>query len=211
MTYMNQGYIEQNDVVLRYVHGTLTADELSEFEKYMLLNPEILEDIELTQAFKKGLELRASQGISSNSKKWSWVWPASGLVAGVCATWLFMGPLSSSPQSPLNLSSPDIVYIDTMRGAMDTADIDAEAFISSHNEQHLLVFDVSRFDQSSYQLSLEDQKGMSLQHWANITPNEKNELVIQTEIKAKTTDQYLLVLRGTEQNNILMKTRLTVE
>lgn len=215
MTYMNQLYIEQNDVVQRYLHGKLSADELIEFEKYMLLNPDIIEDIELSKAFKLGLELWAKESKVTPkvpvSNRWTWLWPAGGLVTGAFATWLLLGPINMPVTPDSLIVSPDIVYIDTVRGAIDDSGSQAEVLLDKHSNKQLLIFDVSGFAATQYTLTLADQSGAAIQKWTNITPNEKSELILQTSIQGLEPQHYSLILSDKDQNQVLIRTRLMVE
>jgi hypothetical protein len=175
MALMSQQYIEQNDVVLRYLHGKLTAKELVEFEKYMLLHPDILQDIELTQVFKRGLELSQSSVFSSLKTKstslWILLWPAIGVATGALATWLLLGPLLMPAVIINEVNSPELVYIDAVRGPIDDTGTNSEALINQQAAGQILILDVSQFAQTEFTLTLQSPSGETIKHWPNIIPN----------------------------------------
>jgi hypothetical protein len=52
---MDKAYIDQRQVIERYLRGTLTPDELGQFELYMLEHPEVVDDIEYARGLGDAL------------------------------------------------------------------------------------------------------------------------------------------------------------
>jgi hypothetical protein len=58
---MDREYIEQHNIVDRYVMGQLTEAETTEFELYFLENPALLDDIAMARSLRGNLELQRSE------------------------------------------------------------------------------------------------------------------------------------------------------
>ena len=90
---MNTQYIQANHVIQRYLHGKLTAAEMIEFEEYLLMHPDMVEEFELSAIFKKtlGQAAKKTRTDSSASKLLRYYWPLGGVLIGSAATWLLLG------------------------------------------------------------------------------------------------------------------------
>ena len=90
---MNKQYIQANHIIQRYLHGKLTAAEMIEFEEYLLMHPDMVEEFELSAIFKKTIGRAAKQprADSSASKLLRLFWPLGGVLIGSAATWLLLG------------------------------------------------------------------------------------------------------------------------
>lgn len=58
---MEHSFIEQRDVIDRYVRGTMPLAERSEFEEHFLDCPECLEQLELARSLREGMKVCAAE------------------------------------------------------------------------------------------------------------------------------------------------------
>jgi hypothetical protein len=87
---MEHSFIEKNDLIDRYVRGTMPPAERSEFEEHFLDCPECLEQLDLARSFREGIKVVAAQAAvvpmaeprPSRSRWFSWR-PAAALAAAV--------------------------------------------------------------------------------------------------------------------------------
>jgi hypothetical protein len=66
---MNHNYIDQSDLIDRYLMGKLAAEESARFEEHFVDCPRCVEGLKTTQSFIQGLRLAQSQQISQASIK----------------------------------------------------------------------------------------------------------------------------------------------
>lgn len=217
MSFLDKDYIEQNDVVQRYFHGKLTAEELIEFEKYMLLNPEIMEELEIAHAFKSTFEaMEAKEKVARSPKphtKNSWYWPFGGFLVGAAATWLFVAPFTTVAPLTDSFVSPEVVYIDTMRGVTTNDDGATETLVGKNSAGQVLVIDMSSSSTtaSAYSLVLRDTTGTILQQWKDVAQNERGELIVTTELAKYEVESPILEITSKDSNEVVLKTKLLME
>ena len=53
---MDKEYTKEQLIVDRYLRGDLTDEEAARFEEYFLSNPDVLDELELTEKLRQGLE-----------------------------------------------------------------------------------------------------------------------------------------------------------
>ncbi len=53
---MDREYIKENHIADRYLRGDLTDEETARFEEYFLSDPDVLDELELTEKLRQGLE-----------------------------------------------------------------------------------------------------------------------------------------------------------
>ena len=208
---MDKQYIEQFDIGRKYLKNELTPEEVIQFEEYLLDKPELIEQLELDRIAMLAMP-KVSQQREQRSL-WRWWKPTyshgMALVASVC----LVAVLVFSPQRYEQRvgNSPDIIFIEVMRGAIDSAGANSEALVNKASSGQVLIFDVSRFEPSSYSLSLLDDKGNQVMQWDNLQSNENGELVLQTSLQSSAKSDFSLVLTPGSNDELLMKTRITVE
>jgi len=83
---MEHSFIEKNDLIDRYVRGTMPLAERGEFEEHFLDCAECLEQLDLARSFREGIKVAAAQPTAaarpSRSRWFSWR-PAAALAAAV--------------------------------------------------------------------------------------------------------------------------------
>ncbi len=106
-------YVQENDIVMRYLRGELSIAEQSEFEQYYLDDPETLDQLEAASALKLHLPRRTSSGAA---RRWfslpTMVSSAAGLLLGIVLILPFQ-----NTRGPLVQPNIRTIVIDTNRGA----------------------------------------------------------------------------------------------
>ncbi len=117
---MDREYIQEFDVVHRYVHGKLTAEEMAEFEVYLMEHPELLEEVQIDQAFHQYGQ-QASQvkkDENAGSLLPDWLKGAFGGVFASAAVVMVMvtGGLFDKGLTPVDsVSESQIYYVQNLR------------------------------------------------------------------------------------------------
>ncbi len=70
---MDKEYIEDNGIANKYLRGELTAEELEDFEVYIIDKPELLEELEVDELLDHHLPLTMSVSRQASSKLFSWL------------------------------------------------------------------------------------------------------------------------------------------
>ncbi len=208
---MNQAYIEQFDVIQRYLHGKLTAQELEAFEHYILLHPEILEELELSDLMTQGLAMAPSAQQAPKTGKGSWktlMQGVFGVATGAFATWLVMGPMSVGTLTD-RMVSPAIVYVEPVRGVLGQ-DVETTQ-LSRDAMQHILVLDVSGHSVDHFLVELSDQNGKPVKQWKGLATNDRGELVIQLDVSELPDSHYDLSVSENQKHTIMLRTKILLE
>jgi len=96
---MNHDYIEQFDLVDRYLMGRLVAEESEQFEEHFIACPQCIDQLKTTREFKQGLQLlaldQASERESYISKESRWLFRTPKTWAAVACLLLLAATASS--------------------------------------------------------------------------------------------------------------------
>lgn len=118
---MTRHYVQENDIVMRYLRGELSIAEQSEFEQFYLDDPETLDQLEAATALQKHLPRRTSTAAAG--RRWfslpTLVCSAAGLLLGIVLILPF-----HKAQGPLVQPNIRTIVIDTNRGAESVVHID---------------------------------------------------------------------------------------
>ena len=91
--FMDQKYIEDHQIVVRYSRGQLTPEESIVFEIYLLDKPELIEQLELERLLIKHLpQVDFSQQQKKSAVSW---WPSSIVILQLITRWL-SAPIGAS-------------------------------------------------------------------------------------------------------------------
>ena len=205
---MNKQYIQANHIIQRYLHGKLTAAEMIEFEEYLLMHPDMVEEFELSAIFKKTLGRAAKQprADSSASKLLRLFWPLGGVLIGSAATWLLLG--YQQPKHVATAISPDVIYIGEMRGVSTSQQPPVGAVLEAGSQQQILVLDVSMTDGQLFDVELQTSNGQLLQSWPALKKNAQGELVILATLQSANAPSTIIVVR--ESNTSAMVLSATI-
>ena len=205
---MNKQYIQANHIIQRYLHGKLTAAEMIEFEEYLLMHPDMVEEFELSAIFKKTLGRAAKQprADSSASKLLRLFWPLGGVLIGSAATWLLLG--YQQPKHVATAISPDVIYIGEMRGVGTSQQPPVGAVLEPGSQQQILVLDVSMTDGQLFDVELQTSNGQLLQSWPALKKNAQGELVILATLQSANAPSTIIAVR--ESNTSAMVLSATI-
>tara|TARA_Y100000588_G_scaffold63571_2_gene63174 strand:- start:8742 stop:9374 length:633 start_codon:yes stop_codon:yes gene_type:complete len=205
---MNKQYIQANHIIQRYLHGKLTAAEMIEFEEYLLMHPDMVEEFELSAIFKKTLGRAAKQprADSSASKLLRLFWPLGGVLIGSAATWLLLG--YQQPKHVATAISPDVIYIGEMRGVGTSQQPPVGAVLEPGSQQQILVLDVSMTEGQLFDVELQASNGQLLQSWPALKKNAQGELVILATLQSANAPSTIIAVR--ESNTSAMVLSATI-
>ena len=205
---MNKQYIQANHIIQRYLHGKLTAAEMIEFEEYLLMHPDMVEEFELSAIFKKTIGRAAKQprADSSASKLLRLFWPLGGVLIGSAATWLLLG--YQQPKHVATAISPDVIYIGEMRGVSTSQQPPVGAVLEPGSQQQILVLDVSMTEGQLFDVELQASNGQLLQSWPALKKNAQGELVILATLQSANAPSTIIAVR--ESNTSAMVLSATI-
>ena len=205
---MNKQYIQANHIIQRYLHGKLTAAEMIEFEEYLLMHPDMVEEFELSAIFKKTLGRAAKQprADSSASKLLRLFWPLGGVLIGSAATWLLLG--YQQPKHVATAISPVVIYIGEMRGVGTSQQPPVGAVLEPGSQQQILVLDVSMTEGQLFDVELQASNGQLLQSWPALKKNAQGELVILATLQSANAPSTIIAVR--ESNTSAMVLSATI-
>ena len=142
---LDDEYISQNDIVQRYLQNKLTPEETVMFEEYMMDKPELLEQLELDSVMVgilpqvKNQTEKSKLTESKNSLGWLiGVIRSPNLAWSLCAAFfgLMLLNLNHIGENQVSDISPEIVYLEIVRGKRDVQEIKLE---KSRNPQILAL------------------------------------------------------------------------
>jgi len=120
---MDRHYVNEHQIVDRYLRDELTAEEQAEFEAFYLSDQETLAELELAEKLQAGLQAGAAQGLLPPAVRPNrfvriitspqWAAAASVLLA---VTLVFSGFQYSRQQAVPDFSTPQLVPIYATRG-----------------------------------------------------------------------------------------------
>lgn len=208
---MNTQYIQANHVIQRYLHGKLTAAEMIEFEEYLLMHPDMVEEFELSAIFKKtlGQVAKKSRADASASKLPRLFWPLGGVLIGGAATWLLLG--YQQPKPAATAISPDVIYIGEMRGASTSALPPVGAVVEPGSQQQILVLDVSMANGQLFDMELQAPAGQPLQSWPALKKNAQGELVIQATLQAANAPSTIIAVRERNTAEVVLSATIITD
>ncbi|MDN4501677.1 hypothetical protein QX776_04660 [Alteromonadaceae bacterium BrNp21-10] len=202
MISMNQEYINQHNVLQRYFSNSLNQDEQIAFESYVLDKPQLLEQLELHHIFDRHL----SDAFSKNhdSKKFSfsqWLfgkrhskklfWAGLGALSSGTLTFVLMMTLMlpNTTENGFSSVSPEIVYLETMRGSESVTNI----HFKINQKVKMLVVDTGLPNAQIYHLEIKDKRNITISNWAHKAVNENGELVVMLARKMLSNGRYTMI------------------
>jgi hypothetical protein len=188
---MDDEYIIQNDIVVRYLRNKLTADEIIAFEEYAMDKPELLEQLELDSVLMETLPdvLATPQKLKTILTKFNWKLVAMPILGISLAmnVGFYMVTATNELATP---ASSQIAYLDMLRNSPDR-----KFTLSLENNKHqiVLVISPSKPGIGEYTVSLA-QKDKETIFSGKFFENSENELVISVPTELLTTQNYVLNL-----------------
>ncbi len=187
---MDRRYIEENQIIDRYLMNTLSDEEMAAFEQIFLEDPELIQEIEFRQRFIRGIRKADHIGLlqlndDESSSIWQWLpvmRPSFPTVAAVSTAILLMvavlqysqitrlESVNAKQMSQIGqLMAPQVntllVPLGRTRGAATGAGPVIRVHLSSTVEQVILELDIEPLSFDNYRLSL-DREGAG-QLWSS--------------------------------------------
>jgi hypothetical protein len=167
---IEQEYIQLHLVVDRYLQGTLSADEVAEFEERLVWDHELIDEIDLAERFRDGLRAAERKGretvTSDRASIGDWLsnlfsipqYAAAGAfaVAAALTAGVLLNPFSARLSTDgFQATSTEIVPLVAVRGAT------ASPVVFSAGTQLVLLVDVTG-SHASYRVTIRaDRPGVS--------------------------------------------------
>jgi Putative zinc-finger len=105
---MEHSFIEQTDIIDRYVRGTMPPAERFEFEEHFLDCQECLEQLEIARSLREGMKVCAAQP------------SARAATQSRVSSWFSWRPVAAGAMAVLLLSAiPSVVLYRSLNGALD--------------------------------------------------------------------------------------------
>ena len=187
---MDRRYIDDNQIIDRYLMNKLSAEEMETFEQYFLEDPELVQEIEIRKRFIRGIRKADRTRLlelddDESSSIWQWLpvmRPSFPAVAAVSAAILLMvavlqydqitrlqGVNAKQVSQIDQLLAPQVntllVPLGRTRGATTRDEPVIRVYLSSAVEQVILSLDTEHLNFENYRLSL-DREGAG-QLWSS--------------------------------------------
>ena len=204
-SFMDRRYIEENQIIDRYLMDKLSDDEMETFEQLFLEDPEIVREIEIRKLFIRGIRQADRTGLlqiseDESSSLWHWLpgmGPAFPAVAAVTAAILLVVAVLQYNQITRlqnvnaeqvgqigQLMAPQantlLVPLGLTRGATPGAEPVVRVHLSSTVEQVILALDIEFLSFDNYRLSL-DREGAG-QLWSHDSNSAPPAVVLPAEL-----------------------------
>ncbi len=221
---MDRRYIEENQIIDRYLMDKLSDDEMETFEQLFLEDPEIVREIEIRKLFIRGIRQANRTGLlqigeDESSSLWHWLpgmGPAFPAVAAVTAAILLVVAVLQYNQITRlqnvnaeqvgqigQLMAPQantlLVPLGLTRGATPGAEPVVRVHLSSTVEQVILALDIEFLSFDNYRLSL-DREGAG-QLWSSDSNSAPPAVVLPAELLVP-GDYYLQIYAASSGDDL---------
>lgn len=222
---MDRRYIEDNQIIDRYLMSKLSEEEMEAFEEFFLEDAELVQEIEVRKRFIRGIRKADRTGLlelgdDESSSMWQRLpvmRPSFATVAAVSAAILLIVAvlqysqitrLQSVNQEQVNqigqLMAPQVntllVPLGRTRGATTRGEPVIRVHLSSEVEQVILELDIESLGFDNYRLSL-DREGAG-QLWSSDSDNAPPAVVLPAELLIP--GDYYLQIHGARSGNELV-------
>jgi hypothetical protein len=222
---MDRRYIEDNQIIDRYLMSKLSEEEMEAFEEFFLEDAELVQEIEVRKRFIRGIRKADRTGLlelgdDESSSMWQRLpvmRPSFATVAAVSAAILLIVAvlqysqitrLQSVNQEQVNqigqLTAPQVntllVPLGRTRGATTRGEPVIRVHLSSEVEQVILELDIESLGFDNYRLSL-DREGAG-QLWSSDSDNAPPAVVLPAELLIP--GDYYLQIHGARSGNELV-------
>jgi hypothetical protein len=228
---MDHSYIDENNLIDRYVRGTMPSPDRAAFEEHFLDCPQCLDQIEVARSLRTAIRAAAAdQGPALSQTppqrsitRWRW-WAATAtafLGLMTVTSFLFYQQLDRSRQQVGQIRTASSREIETMRHAFENAQQSPPAVyvlnrsrgaapartISLANSPQWIVFtteaDTSQF--ASYAAVLRDQSGTQVWQANNLQPASPDALSVSIPSTVLSSQRHTLVFQGRDARGSLVE------
>ena len=208
---MDQKYIQENQVVERYLQGKLAPAEAEAYEAYYLTHPEVMDELELAERLKQGLEVVEESGYFGPSRG-----PAgriSGLftvltspqyaaaasilllVSLTFSSMIYRENLRLTDPAPIAGSASRLELIFALRGAGDVREISA----GNESESVVLLLEFASPSYASYRATVTRESDGGSQEVARLAGLERgfqDYLAVSIPGRLMTAGDYEILVEG---------------
>ncbi len=189
---MNQEYIEEQNIIQRYLQNNLTEDEAAQFEIYMMDNDEIFEQVKLDGIYTENLSAVVLDSQEDKSK-FQWLaflfGTASGASALLMVLWFFVSPSIQMADQVTN-----IVYLETLRSGEQAI----TKIVKQETGQLILVTPVAPGNNGPYQVTIKNNDESFLLTLNKVLQSNTGDITIALNQQALSTGIYTIVLVDTK-------------
>jgi len=180
---MDKKYIDDNAIRIKYLRNQLNAEELEQFEIYMLNNPDIIEELELDEVFLSKSEIQTPVTPSGPNLLFSnrLLQSAFSMLVGVALTFAFFSQTTSeSPElGYLNLSTSSRGNLPSMEPV--TIEFSSKSSRIFRPEKFLLVIPVEAGSSTPMRVEISDtnsKSGHSERVYSDLKANVAGNIVL---------------------------------
>ena len=221
---MDRRYIEENQIIDRYLMNKLSGDDMEAFERLFLEDPELVQEIELRKRFIRGLrntDRTRSFQINNDDSSGIWNWSpairhAFPTVAAISAAILLLVAvlqysqitrLQNVNQKQVSqirqMMSPQVntvlVPLGRTRGAPVRAEPVIRVHLASSVEQVVLTLDIDPVSFDHYRFSLERDGAGRL--WSDASDSPPSAVVLPAKLLIP--GDYYLNIHGVRSGEVL--------
>ena len=221
---MDRRYIDENQIIDRYLLNKLSDEEMVAFEQFFLEDPELVQEIEIRKCFIRGIRKADRTGMlhfenDKSSSLWQWLpvmHPSFPAVAAVSAALLLVvavlqydqitrlqGVNAKQVSQIDQLMAPQVntllVPLGRTRGATTRDEPVIRVHLSSAVDQVILSLDTEHLNFENYRLSL-DREG-SGQLWSSDSDSAPPAVVLPAGL-LKPGDYYLQIYGARSEDEL---------
>ncbi|HMB72778.1 MAG TPA: hypothetical protein VKQ06_04355 [Gammaproteobacteria bacterium] len=210
---MNREHIQDQQVIERYLSGQLSADEEQAFEEYFMTDPEVLEQLQVAERLRQGLQALSDAGeLTRNRGPAGWprvftspVYAAAASVVAVVAL-AFSGmtyrenlSLSGGPQLADNPVATRLIPLITVRSGSD-----ADVTVTDDDQWTVLLVDAGFTPYDDYRATVtRTGGGAAEQIWqlSGLMPTYDERIAVGLPGRLLIPGDYEILLEGSIGNS----------
>ncbi len=194
------------DLGSKYLHGNMSAEQLRDYEVFLLEHPEQVDDLAMSALFKRNLQYASFK----QPTKW-WSLPQLmpvGMTLAACS-FAFVIALNTGllgfNSNTQEVRSPAITYVETFRGTNSATSV----HFGRDDRKHVLVSPLDTLSTGSVTVTIESPQKKQAITYKQI-PNSNNEVVIELRRSALIQGVYRLKIEDSESREILVEQPILV-
>lgn len=197
---MDKKYIDDNNIKSKYLRGLLTSEEVDQFESHLMDKPELVEELELDDAFFNILPRLEDRRESQRQKNWAFLdIPLRRVIVPVtvCLFAIPLGLFSVLNEPGVSSIQPVFLTNDSFRAATDlSGDIRTLTF-RDDREVILLFLDPANQVAESFDVIVRDASGGVVQRFENRSRRDFSYISIELPSTSIDEGGYLVEIRPT--------------
>lgn len=204
MTEMDKHYIEQGEIVHKYVHGALLEHEAEAFEIYLMDHPEWVEDVQSEQLLKRKLADIPPNRFHASTKRrhTSLLWAGFGsafATAATCVLGIYLY-FNSALVPPQHGGTAQIAYLEQMRSPV-SSDRGFNVTLAPQTRHIVMVLTPAVPLASSYEIFLMDEANPVAGPF-RAAPNDMQEISISMPVELLLKEHYTLSVQSKQSKDV---------